>query len=77
MEQWTTIINKIELVDEIRMAPDQRLSFLKAADEVRFLTLLAQKPGTKFNEKNKDYVFEAYIWRRSQPRNEPVSCGNH
>ena len=36
MEQWTTIINKSELIDEIRKAPDDRFSFMQAVQEVLF-----------------------------------------
>ena len=38
MEQWTTIINKPELIEEIRKAPDDRFSFIAAVQEVRVIS---------------------------------------
>ena len=33
--QWTTIVNKTELIEEIRTAPEDRFSLMKAVDQVR------------------------------------------
>ena len=41
MERWTTIVNKQELIEEIRKAPDNKFSFSEAVVEVKLSVLLA------------------------------------
>ena len=40
MERWTTVVNKLDLIEELRKAPDDKVSFHLASKEVRLSTSL-------------------------------------
>ena len=43
MERWTTVVNKPDLVEELRKAPDDKLSFRLAIKEVNLsISTMAQ-----------------------------------
>lgn len=38
IDHWEVVVSKPELIDEVRKAPDDKLSFYAAVDEVGLLT---------------------------------------